>query len=129
MKNFKWNFKGYPAVFQSTDDTHNVDIYKAAKLLGIEPETKIEYHDNATTEHATTDPIPVDSNSATNDEPAVQVDAKPTKSKSKAVDLSNLHGDVDWSAVSSDLLSDTDSVSDHSESGDSVADNTDGEDS
>jgi len=129
MKNFKWNFKEYPAVFQSTDATHDVDIFKAAKLLGIAPETKIEYHDLTTTRPAIADVFAVNSNSATNGEPTVQVDTKPTKAKSKAVDLSNLHGDVDWTTNPTDLLSDTDPVSDISESGDSVADNTDGEDS
>jgi hypothetical protein len=128
MTKFKWNFKGYAAVFLSTDDSHDVDIFKAAKLLGIAPETKIEYHDTTINRPAIADTFAIDSNTTTNGKSAVRVDTESIEFKPETVDLSDLHGDVDWVVDTSDILSNTNGVGSLGEFGDSVVDDTDRED-
>lgn len=128
MNRFKWKFEGVEAIFSSTEESHGKDIFKAAKMLGIAPETKTELYDNITNQPAIADNLSIDSNSASNGESAVPVGTKKTKAKQKAVELPDVYGIVGEPIATPDLVLDTDSLGGDSLSGDSVADNTDGED-
>lgn len=122
MKTYKWSFEGNTATFISSDETLAADSYKAAKMLKLAHETSIIIHGYTNDQPAVADDIHLDSDPAGDGESTVSVDNKKTKSRKKATDVSNVHGDVDSTTASPDLFLDSDSSSDSRFGSDSVAD-------
>jgi hypothetical protein len=126
MNRFKWKFEGVEAIFSSTEDSHAKDIFTAAKMLRINPETKIEYHDQIN-RPTLADTFRVDSNSAADGEPTVPVGTKKSRAKQEASELPDVYGDVAGSAIAPDTIFDASSLGGDCLPGDSVADDADGE--
>jgi hypothetical protein len=134
MTQFKWNFEGHAATFVSTEASHNKDIFTAAKMLKIAPETKINYHDHKNNRRAIADTFSVNGDTTTNGESAVSVDTEKAKAEQEASELSDVHGDVDTTTSAADPVvyaRDVDDPRNHLQpywfSDNSVADDADGE--
>lgn len=95
MTRFNWNFNGHPAVFSSTEESYGADIYKAAKMLGIAPETKVTKHDFTNDRRVTTDSVRVNSNTADDGQSTLQVYYEEAETGILPVYMSHLYGDVD----------------------------------
>jgi len=95
MTRFNWNFNGHPAVFSSTEESYGADIYKAAKMLGISPETKVTKHDFTNDRRATSDTVRIDSNSANGSEQTVHEYLEEAQTGILPLHMSHLYGDVD----------------------------------
>jgi len=129
MTRFNWNFDGHPAVFSSTEESHGADIFKAAKMLGIAPETKLTKHDFTNDRRSTTDTVRIDSDTAIDGEPTVHKYLEEAQTGILPLHMSYLYGDVDPDDTTDPTLesdqelgSESDS-NDHSDfAGDSVAD-------
>lgn len=129
MTRFNWNFDGHPAVFSSTEESHEADIFKAAKMLGIAPETKLTKHDFTNDRRATTDTVRIDSDSTNGGKSTVHEYLEEAQTGILPLHMSHLYGDVDPDDTTDPTLesdqelgSESDS-DDHSDfAGDSVAD-------
>lgn len=135
MTRFKWNFEGYAATFVSTDASHSRDIFKAAKLLGIAPETKINYHDNKTNRPSIADTFSVNGDTTSDGESTVPVGTEESEDGLQTTKLSDVHGDVDAITITGDSIiypRDVDDPRNHLQpywfTDDSVVDDADGKD-
>lgn len=104
MERFRWNFKGIPVFFKSTEESWQSDIVKAKKMLGVY-EAEIETSHGTTNHNLDADHAGGDGDASTTPQPTVSKRTKKsTADKQETVQLSPVPGDVDDVSPQSDVL-------------------------